>query len=93
MPAPVHSGLATPTAVTVAMGRASEKGLLIRDAVALERLSQVTDIIYDKTETAHGGYAQSDRCHVARADATAFRSSWERATIEPPPCESNCENI
>lgn len=48
---PCALGLATPTAITVSMGRASEMGLLIRDAVALERLSKVTDIIFDKTGT------------------------------------------
>lgn len=48
---PCALGLATPTAITVSMGRASETGLLIRDAVALERLSKVTDIIFDKTGT------------------------------------------
>lgn len=48
---PCALGLATPTAITAAMGRASKSGLLIRDAVALEQLGKVTDIIYDKTGT------------------------------------------
>lgn len=48
---PCALGLATPTAIAVAMGKASEAGLLIRDAGALERLSKVTDIIFDKTGT------------------------------------------
>lgn len=48
---PCALGLATPTAITVAMGKASQKGLLVRDAVALERLGKVTDVIFDKTGT------------------------------------------
>ena len=48
---PCALGLATPTALTVAMGRASKEGLLIQDAVALEQLARVTDIVYDKTGT------------------------------------------
>lgn len=48
---PCALGLATPTAITVAMGTASKHGLLIRDASALERLAKVTDIIFDKTGT------------------------------------------
>lgn len=48
---PCALGLATPTAITVAMGKASEEGLLVRDAVALERLGKVTDVIFDKTGT------------------------------------------
>ncbi|MDN4753492.1 heavy metal translocating P-type ATPase [Porphyromonadaceae bacterium W3.11] len=48
---PCALGLATPTAITVAMGKASKEGLLIKDAVALEQLAKVTDVIYDKTGT------------------------------------------
>ncbi len=48
---PCALGLATPTAITVAIGRASTQGLLTRDAVALERLEKVTDIVFDKTGT------------------------------------------
>ncbi len=48
---PCALGLATPTAIAVAIGRASQMGLLIRDAVALEHLSKVTDLIFDKTGT------------------------------------------
>lgn len=48
---PCALGLATPTAITVAMGRASECGVLVRDASALELLGKVTDVIFDKTGT------------------------------------------
>lgn len=52
---PCALGLATPTAITVAIGAASEKGILIRDAVALELLGKVTDIVFDKTGTLTSG--------------------------------------
>lgn len=55
---PCALGLATPTAITVAMGKASEAGLLIKDALALERLAKVTDVIYDKTGTLTQGTPQ-----------------------------------
>ncbi|MDO5017064.1 MAG: heavy metal translocating P-type ATPase [Porphyromonas sp.] len=48
---PCALGLATPTAITVAMGKASSLGLLVKDATALEQLGKVTDVIYDKTGT------------------------------------------
>ncbi|MDO4695650.1 cation-translocating P-type ATPase [Porphyromonas sp.] len=52
---PCALGLATPTAITVGVGAASEKGILIRDAVALELLGKVTDIVFDKTGTLTSG--------------------------------------
>jgi P-type Cu+ transporter len=52
---PCALGLATPTAVTVAIGRAAQKGLLIKDAEALERASNVGVVIFDKTGTVTKG--------------------------------------
>jgi len=48
---PCALGLATPTAVMVAMGQAAKQGLLIRDGVALETLGKLTMIAFDKTGT------------------------------------------
>jgi P-type Cu+ transporter len=48
---PVALGLATPTAVVVAMGRAARAGVLFRDGSALERLGTVDTVLFDKTGT------------------------------------------
>lgn len=48
---PCALGLATPVAVMVGLGAAARKGVLVRDAAALEALGQATDLAFDKTGT------------------------------------------
>ena len=48
---PCALGLATPTAITVGVGRAAKHGVLFRSAEALEKLCSVQTVIFDKTGT------------------------------------------
>ena len=48
---PCAMGLATPTAILVATGRAAETGLLVRSGVAFEALGKVVTMVFDKTGT------------------------------------------
>lgn len=48
---PCALGLATPTAITVAIGRSAAKGLLIKNAESLEMVARAHIIAFDKTGT------------------------------------------
>jgi Cu+-exporting ATPase len=48
---PCALGLATPTALMVGIGRGARAGILIRNAVALERAGAMTELLVDKTGT------------------------------------------
>ena len=48
---PCALGLATPMSIMVATGRAASKGILFRDAAAIEQLREVDILVVDKTGT------------------------------------------
>lgn len=55
---PCALGLATPVAITVATGKAAERGILIKSAASLELLGQVDTVVLDKTGTVTAGTPQ-----------------------------------
>ena len=52
---PCALGLATPVAITVATGKAAEKGILIKSAASLELMGRVNTVVLDKTGTVTEG--------------------------------------
>ena len=55
---PCALGLATPMSVIAGVGRAAELGVLVRDADALQRASEIDTIVFDKTGTLTRGTPQ-----------------------------------
>lgn len=79
---PCAMGLAVPTAVMVASGRAAEMGLLIKGGEALEKLHRVDIVVLDKTGTITEG---RPRVTVAKIGESALRwaAAIERRSEHP----------
>ena len=66
---PCALGLATPLAVSIALGGTARGGVLVRNSAAFETAGGVTDVVLDKTGTVT----------MARLEVTAVRASDETA--------------
>ena len=81
---PCALGLATPLAITAAMGSASRRGILFRDSEVLETLRRVDAVVLDKTGTITEGRfslldlalrdVQSRKPELVHANASRFES-------------------
>jgi Cu+-exporting ATPase len=83
---PCALGLATPTAVTVGVGRGAELGILIKNGEALEVGEKITTIIFDKTGTLTKGRPEvTDIFTVGISEQTllGFTASVEKNSQHP----------
>ena len=84
---PCAMGLATPTAIMVGTGVAARRGILIRDAAALERAHAVTVVAFDKTGTLTEGHPRLLALHpapgVTEEEALRLAASLQSGSEHP----------
>ncbi|MFC1586897.1 copper-translocating P-type ATPase [Planctomycetota bacterium] len=83
---PCALGLATPTALMVGTGAAAKAGILIKDALALERAHAVDVVVFDKTGTLTLGRPQVQEIFAVDEDTDgliALTASAQRGSEHP----------
>jgi Cu+-exporting ATPase len=84
---PCALGLATPMSIMVGVGRGAEFGVLIKNAVALERMEKVDTLVVDKTGTLTEGKPKLTGIAPApgydEAEVLRLAASLERASEHP----------
>ncbi|MEO6965552.1 MAG: copper-translocating P-type ATPase, partial [Acidobacteriaceae bacterium] len=84
---PCALGLATPMSIMVGTGRGAQSGVLVRNAEALETLSQVTILVVDKTGTLTEGKPQVTQIETlgafAENEMLRLVASLEQASEHP----------
>lgn len=85
---PCALGLATPTAITVAIGAGAKRGIIIRNADALEKAGTIDIIAFDKTGTLTIGKPQLQsiellHTHYSREDILSFAAGIEQYSMHP----------
>lgn len=80
---PCALGLATPVAITVATGKAAERGVLVKSAASLELMGRVDTVVLDKTGTVTEGKPRvTDVLCAVGMDESALLSA--AASLEKP---------
>ncbi len=64
---PCAMGLATPAAIMAAANAAAQRGILIRDGVALEKAGNISALVFDKTGTLTAGKPEVAALHEIQA--------------------------
>ncbi len=84
---PCALGLATPTAIMVGIGKMSESGILVRHSRAIQGLSKVDTVVFDKTGTITSGALSVKEFitspEVDREEALSLAYSLEKRSEHP----------
>jgi Cu+-exporting ATPase len=78
-------GLATPVAIMAGSNVAAQRGILIRDAVALEKAGQVSAVLFDKTGTLTTGKTEVVKTWDAGGAVRNPKSELPTSPAEPVP--------
>ncbi|MDN6111044.1 MAG: heavy metal translocating P-type ATPase, partial [Enterobacterales bacterium] len=76
---PCALGLATPMSIIAGVGRAAELGVLVRDADALQRASELDTLVFDKTGTLTEGQPKVVEIHTFNGVSEAQALQWSAA--------------
>jgi Cu2+-exporting ATPase len=76
---PCALGLATPTAITVAVGKGARQGILIRDAEVFERMQKVGTLFIDKTGTLTQGQLSVGKLIFRNEEARKWQGAIQAA--------------
>jgi Cu+-exporting ATPase len=83
---PCAMGLATPAAIMAGSNAAAQRGILIRDGVALEKAGEVTAVVFDKTGTLTMGkmsvaasWSRNSNSEQSEEESSIFRVAAELA--------------
>jgi Cu2+-exporting ATPase len=84
---PCALSLATPAALTTAIGHLSRLGLIVRQGASLEAFSVVTDIVFDKTGTLSTGQLNVIHCDTVadytQQEALQYAILLESGSVHP----------
>ena len=80
---PCAMGLATPAAIMAGTNAAAKRGILIRDAVALEKAGQITAVVLDKTGTLTQGMPDVVHFEAFAPEAKALAASLAATSTHP----------
>ena len=84
---PCAMGLAVPAALTVAIGRGAQLGVLFKGGESLERVARVDTVVFDKTGTLTEGRPEVTAVHAAEGlrdeDVLALAAALEQRSEHP----------
>lgn len=84
---PCALGLATPMSIIAGVGRAAEYGVLVRDADALQRASELDTLVFDKTGTLTEGKPQVVTVKtwgdITQSEALRLAAALEQGSSHP----------